>query len=788
MGDIPPTDSPHIGDILSPGNTTPKNTDLTNETIKLVEQEREGPRITKIKGSHAIALDEEAYYLDVCLGHEWQIKIDDMRTPKGPLRSHTMRFDKTEKIVTSQVCKPIRDAYKTLYGEDYNRHLNKTLLLLEENATYFELEEGDPREEEGPEENPGAILVRLARNNTLDFFHDQLKEGYVTYNIEISVTNDTNDTKNPFVTPTTAHIHTPTNDMDICVTPQSNNKESSVVSVTSVVVKRTVRIKSQEYKQKIARLYYNEQGKTAGGDALSSALLILESMALEGEKRVLYNRLAPDGMGGFYWDMSDRLGRAIHLTKDGWSIDTQPPQIFKHYPHQEPLPDPAEKGSLLPLLDYILLNEPGQALLSVVTPITYLVPDVAHVLELVHGTQGATKSSRHRFNRKIVDPSATPLIKLPKDPDQMVQHADHHYLLIYDNVTKIDEDQSDLLCKIVTGLGFSKRMLYTDDETVIRQIMRCVNINGINIPAERSDLLDRGVILTAGMFPDEKRKTDAEIKAKMEHDAPLVIRAMLDVMVSALNLYDGIKTTRNNRMADFTKWGCAITQAIGIEQAYFENAYHENINTQNEEAIKSNTVASWLVKWFDYENPKNGFSGSASDIMEAIIRYAQDQFNRDLNWVDGWPKGATPFGKELRRAIPNLKGIGYNVGYARSSKRSYQITKIFDANTDKATPGQRTLIKMPDEMELTTERLRTMLKNFEKRYDSPEKTNYTPILKQILENMTDLGQKASTVEMFTAWGEELEIQTQEEFDKIFSILQKDGTVYSPEPGYWEVSQ
>ena len=594
-----------------------------------------------------------------------------------------------EEKPVSMVRESIKWMEETSRKYDLPKEAIETALLQAKNGVFSNGEENGAT-------NPGAVIVVLAQTNSESIFKDQLEDTYITYREKMGIMG----MKNPIVNIPPNYIYKNNSFIE-----QSNNKpHDSHDSHNSheIEILRTVRIKSRECKQWLARLYYRDQALTPGSDAINSAILVLEASA--NEKRLMYNRVAPDGEGGIWWDMTDALGRAIHITKSGWEIVDQPPQIFKKYPHQLPLAEPSEIGTLKPLIEYAKSTSPNHQILRVITPITYIIPEVPHVIELLGGAKGVTKSSSHRFIRKVIDPSATPLLNLPKDTDQMVQHGDHNYLLIYDNVTKIEEDQSDLLCRMVTGLGFSKRMLYTDDDTVIRQYQRCVAINGINIPVDKPDLLDRAVLYSADQLDDKERKTEAYIKQKMEADAPKVVRGILDTMVRALNLYDEVTPTYNNRMADYTRWGCAICQAIGLDYKYFERAYQENIRDQNEEAVKSSPVAEWLVKWYDYNNFKHGYEGSASDLLTTIEEYAKEVYNKELKWIEGFPDGSRAFGRKLTEVMPSLEEIGYKISYKKASSGKYKITKIIDDKDDKETAGQRSLfIAVPDNKPLTVE-------------------------------------------------------------------------------------
>ena len=56
--------------------------------------------------------------------------------------------------------------------------------------------------------------------------------------------------------------------------------------------------------------------------------------------------------------------------------------------------------------------------------------------------------------------------------------------------------------RLVTGEADSKRRLYTDDEDVIIELRRAVLLNGINVPTDRGDVLDRALVVELERIPD----------------------------------------------------------------------------------------------------------------------------------------------------------------------------------------------------------------------------------------------------------------------------------------------
>ena len=51
------------------------------------------------------------------------------------------------------------------------------------------------------------------------------------------------------------------------------------------------------------------------------------------------------------------------------------------------------------------------------------------------------------------------------------------------------------------------------------------------------------------------------------------------------------------RMADFTRFGCAIAEALGNKKEDFIEAYREKVKLQNEEAVNQDPVALTIMSF-----------------------------------------------------------------------------------------------------------------------------------------------------------------------------------------------
>lgn len=137
----------------------------------------------------------------------------------------------------------------------------------------------------------------------------------------------------------------------------------------------------------------------------------------------------------------------------------------------------------------------------------------------------------------------------------MVQKLSHNYVAYFDNVSNIKDWLSDQLCRTATCSGFSKRELYTDDEDIIYNFVRCTGINGINITGLRPDLLDRSILRKREPIPKEKRRKKQDVHAEFDNIKPQLLGYIFDIMVKVLQVKSkgGINLKELPRMADFAE-------------------------------------------------------------------------------------------------------------------------------------------------------------------------------------------------------------------------------------------
>ena len=104
----------------------------------------------------------------------------------------------------------------------------------------------------------------------------------------------------------------------------------------------------------------------------------------------------------------------------------------------------------------------------------FLLANLPKPMIIPHGIHGSGKSTFQEFCKLVVDPSAALTTAFPNNLAELVQILSHSYLTFFDNVSEISQLSSDQLCRAVTGSGFTKRGLYTNDEDFIYNMKRAV--------------------------------------------------------------------------------------------------------------------------------------------------------------------------------------------------------------------------------------------------------------------------------------------------------------------------
>jgi 5S rRNA maturation endonuclease (ribonuclease M5)/energy-coupling factor transporter ATP-binding protein EcfA2 len=417
-------------------------------------------------------------------------------------------------------------------------------------------------------------------------------------------------------------------------------------------------------------LWLQQKGKQCNdnklpySEAINQAKKQLEAVAyFQGGDIKLNNRVAKVN-NYFYYDLSNKSWEAVKITKDDWEI-IKPPILFRRNAHQKPQVKPAKTGNGDPweFLNHVNVKKDNQLLLMV-SLISALIPEIPHILTIIHGPQGSAKSTLLEFMRGVIDPSQTPLLRIPRNDRDIIQNFDHHYCTYFDNVSKIPKWLSDIFCRAVTGEGIEARSLYTDEEAFIRQYKRVIGLTGINVAATEPDLLDRSILIELNPIPKSERKEIRVIKNEFRKALPKILAGIFDTIVKAKNIYPDVELEELHRMADFSRWGYAIAEALGKSGDKFLQDYTEDEQERNLEVIEDNPLGQALLIFLE---DRQNWKGSPGELLEKLERIAEKE-TIDIEHKL-WPGSPAWVTRRINELQPLLVAEGINYKSKRNKKK-----------------------------------------------------------------------------------------------------------------------
>ncbi len=426
---------------------------------------------------------------------------------------------------------------------------------------------------------------------------------------------------------------------------------------------------SSEFKYWMCDEYYKAtEGKAAGANGISGALNVLEGRARAGGIRhALHNRIAEHD-GAIWYDLCNEEWEAVRIYPGGWQVVKNPPILFRRHTYQDAQEKPVSGGNINDVLQYVNVKGADQELLFLAHLVAAFIPGFPHAILYIHGPQGSAKSSLLEAVHALVDPSHIGTMSLSRNVDELKQVLDHHSAFAgFDNVSYIEEDVSDLLCRAVTGAGFSKRRLYTNGEDYICRVQANIAINGINIMAIKPDLLERSVLMELERMNPTDRKQTKELWAGFIAARPKILGAVLDAVSQALARKPDAQPYSLYRMADYTAWCSTIAEVIGRTPEAFTAAYQRNVEEQNDTVLEA-FIEARLVQ--DFMAGKDRWEGTATSLLGKLKELHGLANEKDL------PKNGAALSRRLNVLKPALEAVGLHISASRSTERTLVIKKI----------------------------------------------------------------------------------------------------------------
>jgi len=432
-------------------------------------------------------------------------------------------------------------------------------------------------------------------------------------------------------------------------------------------------ITAPPFRKWLRHRFYETMGQAPGREMLDRVIEQLNSKAeFDGSIMPVSLRVAQVG-DNVYIDLGNEDWDVVEVSPLGWQVlpSSESAARFRRGKAMQALPMPQRGGSLQLLRKHLNVDDAGWPLV-VGWLLMALHPVGPYPVLNLYGEQGSAKSTAAKMLRRLTDPSAVSSRGEPRGEDELRAAVVNNWTILLDNLSTVHPWLSDALCRISTEGGFATRAYYTTMEETAVHARRPVIITSITEVANRSDLVDRSLLVTLHSLQGHWRE-EATIWDEFESDAPYIFGAMLDAMVTALQRQHTVPTQSRVRMSDFAHWVVAAEPALPWQNGTFMDAYLANRSEATEMALEATPVGQALIEFME----RVGYwEGTATQLKEELERVLESSDDFGTRRSKAWPETGRGMSGALTRIAPNLRTIGIEVERPprTSGARLIQIT------------------------------------------------------------------------------------------------------------------
>lgn len=288
-------------------------------------------------------------------------------------------------------------------------------------------------------------------------------------------------------------------------------------------------------------------------------------------------------------DLGESTPAVITVDENGWRIKETGDRsvIFKSGGSTRPLTRPKGAADMTSLFKNLgFASDSPQALAVRGWLACAFIADIERPIMTFTGTQGSGKTTRAISLMSCINPprevngSGVVGGSLSKLGDEQVKAA-NSFLVGYDNISHVSQEQSDFIARVVTGDSIEKRALYTNGMLYTVSYKRTGVITCISTPSFAADAMERLIVIKLERFREGQRIGRADLSAALAKGMPNVMSAILDDIATLIR-NSGDRILDPPRMADYYANLVRIDQRLG--EAYLD-AFHASEREQAESSL-----------------------------------------------------------------------------------------------------------------------------------------------------------------------------------------------------------
>ncbi len=423
-------------------------------------------------------------------------------------------------------------------------------------------------------------------------------------------------------------------------------------------------ILSSEFSSFLTQQFYQFHQRQPRPRSLAAAIGVLDGQArFLPDTTFMHLRRASDG-AAFWLDLARSEGEAVRIDENGWEVIAHPPVYFLRNRLQNPLPMPEVFYDIHAL--QALLGIPGKddAVLVLAWLLAAYIPNMPVPMLALLGPQGSGKTTLARILRNLIDPHQAELLTMPNEKD-LALALEHQAVLVLDNLSQLSQQQSNRLCRAVTGFGYLKTRPRHAGEAEVIGFRRPIIVTALDLPSHAPDWLDRTVAIRLEARPPEMCAQEMRVMNKFRAQQGKFLGLALDLLSRALAAQRKLPQMYNfPRMADYAGIGMALMSVFRQPPERFLQVLAANAGQLSQDLLNQDPVALALQTFM---SDKTEWNGSPTDLARQLSQFMSGKVI------------ASSLSKRLRLLQINFSQFGIHVSFSRGHQGCLIAVKRVDS-------------------------------------------------------------------------------------------------------------
>lgn len=346
------------------------------------------------------------------------------------------------------------------------------------------------------------------------------------------------------------------------------------------------------------------------------------------------------------------------------------------------------KSNILDTLNYLddFLNlSDDEKFLYKIWLVASLCPEIRTPIPYFIGEAGTGKSSMITILNDFIDPSENPLRNWDASSNRdLAIDFKYAWNCNSDNISKITQRRSDLLCQTVTGGSMTFRQLFEDDKQMSFDLRRRVTMSSIRRIKLSPDLAQRVLFFYPKRINYKTRiSEDAFSIAYQEHKGE-ILYTIFRILGCAMAIFNEYKESHhtNYRLSSFYLFGELVAYIIdpqnGTERfrKIMKNQIREQLHWNSDDDRKFYEVLFYYV-----QESGNEYDGSIRELYDCLYLLVTEDYGCPIDDIKVVPQYSS-FSKTIHNYEDNMSMLGYKLEFHQEGRNKTAMVRIMPLEED----------------------------------------------------------------------------------------------------------